>query len=239
MKKVIVLLFSVLFIFAGCDGNIGGGNSGIPDNPEDIPVETIPTGPIFRGDLSELGVDSNGVITFADYQEYYDFQEKYLINGDGEKLLLSWLIPSQDLKPEYQWEYDKLLESLSKEYSETKWRLDEDFQAGLITAVEYYSQIEMMEDEYQLKRDVLDMDFMNRKGIWGDVRVGIVGKNLTSESVALYLVDMDYSMDNTLQLIGPIKFDVSDEWQSFIYRFDNGGNRYDHVNMGYSYHMEI
>lgn len=238
MKKVVVLFLSILFIFAGCDGNIGGDDPGIPSNPEDIPVVTIPTGPMFRGDLSELGIDSNGVISFTDYQEYYDFHEKYLVNGDGEKIILS-AVPYQDLKPEYQLEYDSLTESLSNEYSEAKRRLDEDFQAGLITAVEYHSQLEILEDEYQLKTEVLGMDFMNRQGIWGDVRIRIVGKNLTLESVSLYLVDMDYSMNNTLQLIGPIKFDATDEWQSFIYRFDNGGNRYNHVNSGYSYHMEI
>ena len=240
MKKVVILLLAVLFVFAGCDGSIGGGvlDPDGPIDPDDIVIETIPTGPKFRGDLSSIGVDENGLITFADYDDSYDFREKYLINGDGEKLLLSWLIPYQDMKPEYQAEYDKAYESLTEEYDKAQWRLNDDFQAGLISVSDYYTQLEILEDEYNAKREILDMEWENRSGVWGDVRVRVSGKNLTETPVDLYLVDTDYETEG-YQLIGPIEFKAIDGWQSFIYRFDNGGKRYDHVNSGYSYHMEI
>ena len=240
MKKVVILLLAVLFVFAGCDGSIGGGvlDPDEPMDPDDIVIETIPTGPKFRGDLSSIGVDENGLITFADYNDSYDFREKYLINGDGEKLLLSWLIPYQDMKPEYQAEYDNVFMALSEEYSTAQRNLEDDLQAGLISVSDYYTQLEILEDEYSAKRDVLDVEWENRSGVWGDVRVRVSGKNLTETPVDLYLVDTDYETGG-YQLIGPIEFKAIDGWQSFIYRFDNGGKRYDHVNSGYSYHMEI
>ena len=188
--------------------------------------------------LRKIGVDENGLITFADYNDSNDFREKYLINGDGEKLLLSWLIPYQDIKPEYQAEYDNVFVALSEEYSVAQRKLEDDLQSGLISVVDYYTQLEILEDEYSAKRDVLDVEWKNRSGVWGDVRVRVSGKNLTETPVDLYLVDMDYETGG-YQLIGPIEFKSIDGWQSFIYRFDNGGKRYDHVNSGYPYHTEI
>ena len=132
MKKVVILLLAVLFVFAGCDGSIGGGvlDPDEPMDPDDIVIETIPTGPKFRGDLSSIGVDENGLITFADYDDSYDFRDKYLINGDGEKLLLSWLIPYQDLSPEHQAEYDRAYNELYESYFALKDSLEEDYNKG-------------------------------------------------------------------------------------------------------------
>ena len=240
MKKVVILLLAVLFVFAGCDGSIGGGvlDPDEPMDPDDIVIETIPTGPKFRGDLSSIGVDENGLITFADYDDSYDFREKYLINGDGEKLLLSWLIPYQDLSPEHQAEYDRAYNELYESYFALKDSLEEDYNKGFLTVDEYYTQLEVLEDECNTKLDVLRLSWENRSDVWGDVRVRVSGKNLTETPVELYLVDTDYETGG-YQLIGPIEFKAIDGWQSFIYRFDNGGKRYDHVNSGYSYHMEI
>ena len=240
MKKVVILLLAVLFVFAGCDGSIGGGglDPDEPIDPDDIVIETIPTGPKFRGDLSSIGVDENGLISFADYQDFYDFQDKYFTDEENGKLILSNMWCIQDMKPEYQAEYDNVFMALSEEYSVAQRKLEDDLQSGLISVVDYYTQLEILEDEYSAKRDVLDVEWENRSGVWGDVRVRVSGKNLTETPVDLYLVDMDYD-GNGYQFIGPIEFKAINGWQSFIYRFDNGGKRYDHVNSGYPYHMEI
>ena len=207
MKKVVILLLAVLFVFAGCDGSIGGGvlDPDGPIDPDDIVIETIPTGPKFRGDLSSIGVDENGLITFADYDDSYDFREKYLINGDGEKLLLSWLIPYQDLSPVHQAEYDRAYNELYESYFALKDSLEEDYNKGFLTVDEYYTQLEVLEDECNTKLDVLRLSWENRSDVWGDVRVRVSGKNLTETPVDLYLVDMDYD-GNGYPFIGPIEF---------------------------------
>lgn len=237
MRKVVILLLAVLFVFAGCDGSIGGGvlDPDEPIDPDDIVIETIPTGPKFRGDLSSIGVDENGLITFADSHEYYDFQDKYFTDVENGKLILSTIWCSQDMKPEYQAECDRAFKSLSEEYYDTLWGLDDDFQAGLISASDYYSQLERLNDEYDAKRDILDMEWENRSGVWGDVRAQIVGKNRSSEPVTLYMIDSDYR--SYVQFFGPVEFAVSDEWQGYIYRFDNGGDLY--PSNSFQYYMEI
>lgn len=237
MRKVVILLLAVLFVFAGCDGSIGGVlDPDEPIDPDDIVIETIPTGPKFRGDLSSIGVDENGLITFADYQALYDFRDKYFKDVENGKLILSTIWCRQDMKPEYQAEYDRAFESLSEEYYDAQWKLDDDFQAGLISISDYYSQLEILNDEYETKREVLNMEMENRSGVWGDVRVRVSGKNLTETPVDLYLVDMDYD-GNGYQFIGPIEFNITDGWQSFIYRFDNGGDLY--PSNSFLYYMEI
>ena len=230
MEKVVILLLALVLAFTGCDGNIDSGNSGFPANPEDIPVETIPTGPMFRGDLSEIGVDSNGLITFADYQEFLEFREKYFITGEGEKLILSTMWCSQDMKPEYQLEYDRGYQSLRENYYNSQDELIEAFENGSISTAEYYSQLEILTDEYNAKKSIFDMEFAEKKGIWGEVRIEIVGKNLSSEPVSLYMVG-NTDNESFIQFLGPVEFSVLDEWQGYIYRFDYNGDLYPEPNI--------
>lgn len=236
MRKVVILLLAVLFVFAGCDGGIDGGfNPNEPIDPDDIIIETISTGQKFRGDLSSIGVDENGLITFADYPEFYDFRDKYFTDEENGKLILSTMWCRQDMKPEYQAEYDHAYNSLNEGYSNSRNELDNDYVNGLITVNEYYAQLEVLEDEYQSKFEILQRSWQSRTGVWGDVRVQIVGKNRSSEPVALYMIDSDYR--SYVQFFGPVEFSVSDEWQGYIYRFDNGGDLYPRGD--FPYYMEI
>ena len=238
MRKVVILLLAVLFVFAGCDGSIGGGvlDPDEPIDPDDIVIETISAGTKkFRGDLSSIGVDGNGLITFDSYQEYYDFKEKYFTDDENGKLILSTMWCDQDMKPEYQAEYDHAYNSLNEGYSNSRNELDNDYVNGLMTVNEYYAQLEVLEDEYSAKRKILDMEWENRSGVWGDVRVQILGENRSTEPVNLFLIESDHS--SYVQFLGPVEFSALGGWQGFIYRFDNGGDLYS-LSSFYEY-MEI
>ena len=252
MKKVVVLLLTVLFVFAGCDGNMepstGGeaidpsipGEPVEPDNPDvSDPSEepSSPSGPGFSGDLSFIGVDNTGYIKFSNSNEMYDFSDKYL-SYELQDVSVSVVSFSQDMMPEYLAQYEEEEDAIYDWYSNERYKLGDLKETGEITSTEYYSKYQDLQDEYNMRLATLNAEWSGRDDVWDDLRVLVIAKNNRATPVNLYIVihQGGWIDDYHFKFYGPITLDVSGEWQNFIIRRNMDGKKYQ-TNWSYSTYL--